>query len=517
MALDPTISLQAGQGVTPLTNPMDLAMKAQAYQGGQLQLQQQKMAIQDEQKMRELASTGQYKTPDDLANAALESGVSPKTVLAFRTQGADYQNKVSSTAKNFAQAAAAGGQAAKTRIDLVNQQAEKAKTIALTANDADSYRNGLAQLDQQYAALGIPSLLQKYGDFTPQNRSLLAKNGATVNDAHAAAFGQTLSTPTGVVNVKQPLEPGAAPVVTPLTGGKPMPVMLPSGGTGFANPNPVTGAMPAGVRPIPPAQVTIANMGSAAPAAIKAGATGQDALNALSPQLRPMVQGIVDGRQKLPSGMALKTPYWQNILQSVYAVDPQWSEQRAQIRSAFTTGKDGTNIGSLNTATVHLADYLEAAKAMKNGTFTPGNELYNKISSIMGRPAPTDLATFSNIVSGEMANALKGTATDIEIHNIKQTMQNSSSPDQFLANGVASLKAMYQKLNTYSERYKQQIPNDTWSPVLPSARSVFQQYDIGGHEQNMLQTPSAPKLGTVEGGYVFLGGDPSNPKSWKKQ
>lgn len=31
------------------------------------------------------------------------------------------------------------------------------------------------------------------------------------------------------------------------------------------------------------------------------------------------------------------------------------------------------------------------------------------------------------------------------------------------------------------------------------------------------QAPSKPKMGTVEDGYVFMGGDPANPKNWKKK
>jgi len=240
-----------------------------------------------------------------------------------------------------------------------------------------------------------------------------------------------------------------------------------------------------GYKPMPTsAQVQLSLAQGSAPKAIQNGATGQEALDALQPNVRNVVNAIIDGRQSAPSGMAQKTPYWQGIMQSVYAVDPQWSEQRAQTRKAFATGKDGTNIGSLNTATVHLADYLEAAEALKNGTFTPGNAFYNKISSYLGKPAPTDFATFKNIVSGEMANALKGNATDVEIHHIQQTMDGASSPDQFVANGKDSMKAMYQKLNTYQERYSQQIPEDsTWSPILPSAKAVFNKYGISGGDK----------------------------------
>jgi hypothetical protein len=38
------------------------------------------------------------------------------------------------------------------------------------------------------------------------------------------------------------------------------------------------------------------------------------------------------------------------------------------------------------------------------------------------------------------------------------------------------------KLQTYQERYNQQIPGDNvWSPVLPSAQQVFQKHGVSGY------------------------------------
>ena len=45
------------------------------------------------------------------------------------------------------------------------------------------------------------------------------------------------------------------------------------------------------------------------------------------------VKAIVEGRQSAPSSFAQKSPYWQDVMQKVYQVDPQWNEQRAQVRS----------------------------------------------------------------------------------------------------------------------------------------------------------------------------------------
>lgn len=531
MALDPAISLQAGQGVTPLQQPMDVMGKGLALQSGMLQMQAQKM--QNQQLQQQIQDAQDFRST---FKAAVDSGQDPvqalskspspiaqkylSTILDMRQKGVTLQGSQYDLGIKKTQGMGNDILASTSAPGATPQSV--AAVIQRHAASGDLPPDQAQEMMQELQSLQGPDALKNWG-ILQGVKTHVAKDVLGMFTPKTTIQGQNL--------IKQDPLTGDVTGAAPINGLRPEIVGVhadPSnnafGVDKYGHSVPILDAQGNPQKMRQPASMLLPP-GSGLPGAIKSGATGQDAIDALSPQMRPLVQGIVEGRQKLPSGMALKTPYWQNVLQSVYAVDPQWSEQRAQIRSSFTTGKDGTNIGSLNTATVHLADYLEAAQAMKNGTFTPGNEIYNKISAIMGRPAPTDLATFSNIVSGEMANALKGSATDIEIHNIKQTMQNSSSPDQFLANGTASLKAMYQKLNTYQERYKQQIPNDSWSPILPSANTIFQKYGIGGSTptaqpvtpQTQASQPSAYKLGQVVKGYVFLGGDPTNQNSWKKQ
>lgn len=227
-----------------------------------------------------------------------------------------------------------------------------------------------------------------------------------------------------------------------------------------------------------------------------AGKSGDAYLQTLDPARAARVKAIAEGREPEPTGAALRSPFAQSLMNDVYAYEPDWSSQRAQIRKAFTTGKDADNIGALNTATVHLDALGEAAKALANGNFTPGNAAYNKIKELFGSSAPTTFETIKNAVAGEQANALKGSATDIEIANTGKTINAANSPQQ-LADAIdkASMPIMYQKLNTYKERYEQQIPNDkVYSPVLPSAAAAFQKHGVGAN------APSA-------GGHIIAIGD----------
>ena len=117
---------------------------------------------------------------------------------------------------------------------------------------------------------------------------------------------------------------------------------------------------------------------------------------------------------------------------------------------------------------------------MDNGTFQPGNALYNKIKTMFGSSAPTTAEAIKTAASGEMAAALKGNATDPEIAQLKKNYDTAgSAPGQIAGVIDAHLGILGQKLQTYKERYEQQNPGDTvYSPVLPSARKVFERHGI---------------------------------------
>jgi hypothetical protein len=162
----------------------------------------------------------------------------------------------------------------------------------------------------------------------------------------------------------------------------------------------------------------------------------------------------------------------------VFKYDPTFSEQKAQLRKAFTTGPDGRNIGALNTATVHLDQLAEVSKAMANGSFRPGNALFNSMRTMFGGAAPTNFEGLKNAVAGELASALKGNATDPEIAHISAVIQQQNSPEQLAGFIDSQLHVLGAKLNTYNERYQAQNPGDKWSPVLPSAAAVYQKHNI---------------------------------------
>jgi hypothetical protein len=214
---------------------------------------------------------------------------------------------------------------------------------------------------------------------------------------------------------------------------------------------------------------------------------GEDFMKTIPAGTAAQVRAIAEGRGVMPSASS-RAPGAMALRDAVFRFDPTYSEQRAQIRKAFTTGNDGRNIGNLNTATVHLDQMAEAAKAMNNGSWQPGNQLYNYIRQKFGDATVTNYTAVMNAFSGEAANALKGSATDPEIAHVMSTLGQNMSPQQAAGVANTNLHVIGAKLNTYKERYEQQIPGDTvWSPILPSARAVFQKYGMtesGATQQN---------------------------------
>ncbi len=206
--------------------------------------------------------------------------------------------------------------------------------------------------------------------------------------------------------------------------------------------------------------------------------TGDTYLKTLSPSLAAQVKAIAQGRATMPSAATRSVAAIQ-LRDAVFHFEPTYSDQRAQIRKSFTTGPDGRNIGNLNTATVHLGQLADAAAALKNGTFQPGNDVYNYIATKFGAPAATNYNFVLNALAGESANAMKGNATDPEIAAVMGTMKQGMSADQAMGVVKSALHVYGAKLNTYKERYEQQLPNDpVYSPVMPSAKAVFDKYNV---------------------------------------
>lgn len=257
----------------------------------------------------------------------------------------------------------------------------------------------------------------------------------------------------------------------------------PDGKTGFMQLT-EDGKIPQGWRPLPPRVSTTGNPGDGAnPKFVKAmesGVSSRDLLPTLPLLEQGEVEAILEGRRTAPvlrgGNREGKLTHGEKIMQYVYAIDPQWNEQRAQVRKEFAKDK---NIRSLNTASVHFGEYYEAAMGLKSGVFPVGNKVVNKMRELAGSGKPITAKVMRQVVAGEQATALKGNATDIEIAHVLKVLDQNGSPEQVAAAVKAGLRAMKQKLNTSYEAFKSVNPDDQYyNPILPSTMEVYRKHGI---------------------------------------
>lgn len=414
MPLDPSIFGMANRPTTALENPMDAMGKQLQLQSlmrqnqmGDLQYKQAQIDAQDQEKIRSLAQSGKFQTPDQLADAAMQAGVSPKIAIAMKMQGAEHQQKVAATAQALATAAQRNGAAAKERMDLLVKGAEEGRTLSFTAKSPQEWQEGLARIDAKYSSLGVPSLVQKYGDFTPANVNALALNGATMVDAHASAFGQNMSTPGGIQNIKQPLLPGQAPVVTQLTKNAQSPVAkaqadFDAGLIDKATLDKMV-AKETHIAPPMPMGVQVGG-GTASPDPSKRSSRAEQIANGEIPVPKPTrgdsnaLRDVADARQ-----IMIERGLDPQDLPGLYG-----SKKTGQ--ESFAAGKPNARIiTAINTASDHTGKILKpAAEALKNGDWQTANRIGNAIGVNLGKNEATNFDSVATFLATEVAKVASG-------------------------------------------------------------------------------------------------------------
>jgi hypothetical protein len=165
---------------------------------------------------------------------------------------------------------------------------------------------------------------------------------------------------------------------------------------------------------------------------VAAGLTG-DALLATMPKgTAALVTGITDHRTPPPSAT---TPRGAQLMRLVQLVDPTYDgtqfKTRQGIETAFTSGRLGGNLRSLNVVQDHLGVFNDTAKALGNNNLQFTNVMGNKIAQWTGKPAPTDFGAVRNIVADELTKAILGTAGALgDREEMRKEISAQNSPAQ---------------------------------------------------------------------------------------
>lgn len=213
----------------------------------------------------------------------------------------------------------------------------------------------------------------------------------------------------------------------------------------------------------------------------------------LNPKQQATVQAILDGRMSPPSSFALRTPYWQNIMGAVFETDPQFSEQRAQLRKNYTVPQGNnaaTQINAINTAMGHVGVLGDAIDALDNGNLKQLNRVANALGVQVGKDPVTVFNTIVHRVGPELTRAYVGSAAgEGERQLTEKDFDPTLGPQQLRSNVQMTARLLRSKISSLENQWNQNAAagQDFQSRfIMPEAQRQLNKWapQAGGWQSN---------------------------------
>lgn len=241
-------------------------------------------------------------------------------------------------------------------------------------------------------------------------------------------------------------------------------------------------------------------------------ASGDSYLQTLDPKIGDQVKALAEGRMQFPSGFALKSPYWQQMLQAVSAYDPNFDavnyNARATTRKDFTSGKSAQNITALNTAISHLGTLSEHFDELGNTDYPAINKAKNYLGNEFGfdkiQAATSSVGADATAVSHELAKVFRQTGmSQAEIEDWEKKINTSNSPAQNKAVIDSAIDLMNGRLDAIGEQYNQGMgtTSDPMQLLSPHAQDTYQK--LRGSAPT-ITGPEDPKFQALPAGASFV-------------
>lgn len=245
------------------------------------------------------------------------------------------------------------------------------------------------------------------------------------------------------------------------------------------------------VRPIPPAA---GNANQNPPGDWNV--TGDDFLKTIPPQWRRTVEKISHYEEDPTKVASMRGGMRETLTQWVNQVNPTYDQSSFAIRNptrkAYTTGTQGQQITSMNTAIEHLDMLQTAADALQNGNFKPGNAAYNAWKDTFGSAPPSNYQTIKGMVDKEVeAVANKGVPTVSGTAEQKALAGQAASPGQIKGYIDTLIPLMGSKLHALDYTYRQAMgADDPFKPLTPRAEQILAKRGFNPTDPTIGGTPA---------------------------
>jgi hypothetical protein len=244
----------------------------------------------------------------------------------------------------------------------------------------------------------------------------------------------------------------------------------------------------------------------------QSGPTGDKLLKSLNPSISAQVKALAEGRQQFPSGQAMKTPYWQQMMQLVAQYDPNFDmvnyNARANTRKDFTSGPMANNITALNTAMAHAAALKAAYDRLDNTRFPVVNSVMNTLETQLGSSSAqantSDVATKGHALAEELAKVFRSQGmaeSDIRAWESKlDTSATKAQSDEVLN---AAMDLIDGRLQALGARYNQGMgtTKDPMELLSPEAQKAYA--SLRGNGQPAATAPQEPTQGPTPQGWTI--------------
>ena len=208
--------------------------------------------------------------------------------------------------------------------------------------------------------------------------------------------------------------------------------------------------------------------------------TGEDFLKSLPGATAAQIKFIDEGRGPMPSANS-RAPGAAQLRAAVLQYDPGFDEantnNRFQTLREFnntSTSHAGGQVLALNTLVHHADLYMQVADGLKNGTFQPGNALYNQVATTFGSAPPTQanlVARFFAAETGKVASG--GVPAEGEINGILKSLGSDASPDQIKAAGQSLLQIAGGKMIPLQEKVTGAKLDNVVHVLGPDAKDIL--------------------------------------------
>ena len=234
--------------------------------------------------------------------------------------------------------------------------------------------------------------------------------------------------------------------------------------------------------------------------------TGETYLATLPPERAAQIKAMDEGRMNFPTGLALRSPYFQHMLNQLYQYNPEASAQTATAVKAFNTGQQGNQTRFLNVAVDHLGTLDKLTDALQNHDVKALNSIGNYWQSQTGSTAPTNFNTAKQIVGDEVTKAVLGAGgTGADREKAQSVIDAANSPEQL----KGAIKTYQQLMTGQLNGLKQQYETST-------GRKDYDKYLTGNAKAALMpaQQPTAiPPMEQRQVGQTYQ--TPKGPMTWQ--